>query len=239
MKKEKRFFSYMIKGRGFYMTAAICLCLIVAAVSAIYKSAGDLMKNYLVSEITSTTEAATQQAEANKDDEPDTRQTTTEITAVTEKETTAEKTTQVKESQKQETSFGNTSYIYPVSSDILKDYYDTPVYDETMEDWRVHKGIDFLCEKGTSVCAVGAGRVINVSADASYGYCVEIDHGDFVAKYCGLEQGTTVKIDDEVKQNDVVGLTGEIYCEAAQQAHFHFETTKDGVKTDPLDMLKK
>lgn len=239
MKKEKGLFSYMIKGRGFYMTVTICLCLIAAAVGAIYRSASNLMKNYLVSEIVSTTEIATEKAEANKEDEPDTRTTALKVTEEQETETTAEKTTETENKQEQVLSYGNTSYIYPVSTEILKDYYDTPVYDETMDDWRVHKGIDFICEKGTSVFAVGAGKVVNVYADVSYGYCIEIDHGDFIARYCGLEQGTTVKIDDEVKQNDVVGMTGDIYCEAAQQAHFHFETLKDGVRTDPLDMLKK
>lgn len=239
MKKEKGLFSYMIKGRGFYMTVTICLCLIAAAVGAVYRSASNLMKDYLISEIVTTTQYATKQAEANKEDEPDTRTTAQSTTEATTTETTTEQLTETTVSEEQVISYGNTSYVYPVSSEILKDYYDTPVYDETMDDWRVHKGIDFICDKGTSVLAVGAGKVTKVYADVSYGYCVEIDHGDFVARYCGLQQGTTVKIDDEVKQNDVVGATGDIYCEAKQEAHFHFETLKDGVRKDPLDMLKK
>lgn len=247
MKKKKKLFGEFVTGRGFYLTAAICLCLIAAAVGVIYRSATNLVKDYVETEITSLSAELTENAEAQKDDEPDPRETATEAsqedTTAKATETTAQTTeqptdqTQVAESE-QVISYSEQSFIYPVTEDILKDYSDTPAYDETMDDWRVHKGVDFACEQGTPVYAVGDGKVTKVYSDTSYGYCIEIDHGSLTARYCGLEQGTTLSIDDEVRQGDIVGLTGSIPCEENQQEHFHFEVLVDGERVDPIQQLK-
>ena len=127
-----------------------------------------------------------------------------------------------------------------MAGEIIKDYsLDKPIYDETMGDWRTHGGIDFAAEKGSEVSSVGNGKVIKVTAETALGYCVEIDYGEFTAKYCGLEQGTTVQIDDTVSKGDVIGKIGEIPCEKNQQSHLHFETKLGGKSIDPLKALKK
>ena len=107
-----------------------------------------------------------------------------------------------------------------------------------MDDWRVHRAIDFTCERGTPVYSVGNGIVTKVYADTSYGYCIEIDFGDFIGRYCGLEQGTTVKLDTVMKKGDTVGKTGELPCESGQEPHFHFEVLKDGKNVDPIDEIR-
>ncbi len=108
-----------------------------------------------------------------------------------------------------------------------------------MGDWRIHAAIDFLGEKGSDVVSVGDGRVTKVIADPSRGYCIEVDHGEFTARYCGIEQGTAVGIDDEVKKGDLIGKLGDIPCESAQESHLHFETITDGVSIDPIKALGK
>lgn len=244
--KKKGFMSKLYTGKGFYLTSAVCLCLIAAAIGVIYRASSNL-----ITEIAYDTEKTeyliTEQAEADKNDEEDPRftqeattaeeETTEETTAVqtTEAPTTTETTT----TEVQVANYGNTAYILPVTEDILKDYSESPVYNETMGDWRVHKAIDFQCEKGTPVYAVGNGKVSKVFSDTSYGYCIEVDFGEFTGRYCGLEQGTTVKLDDEVKKGDLIGNTGDLPCENEQEAHFHFETAKDGKNIDPLTALKK
>lgn len=248
MKDKKKLFSSIYTGKGFYITSAVCLSLIAIAIGVIYKASSDLISEIAYDTNTSIS-FATEQAKADKKDEADPRLTET----TTEKETTVKQTTAAPSSSKapKETTtlaataqeptkadYGNTSYILPCEDEILKDYSPTPVYDETMDDWRVHRAIDFTCEKGTPVYAVGNGKVTKVYADTSYGYCIEIDFGDFTGRYCGMEQGTTVKFDAVIKKGDTVGKTGDLPCESGQEPHFHFEVLKDGKNTDPIEAIR-
>ena len=66
----------------------------------------------------------------------------------------------------------------------------------------------------------------------------EIDFGDFTGRYCGMEQGTTVKFDAVIKKGDTVGKTGDLPCESGQEPHFHFEVLKDGKNVDPIDAIR-
>lgn len=247
MKNKKGFMSKLYSGKGFYITSAVCLCLIAVAIGVIYRASSNLITE-IAYDPDKTEYLATEEAKADKKDEQDPR-LSTEPASAEEKETTAETsaapttkettTTEAATTQAQTVNYGNTSYVLPVTEDILKDYSDSPVYDKTMGDWRVHKAIDFECEKGTPVYAVGNGKVVKVFSDTSYGYCVEIDFGEFTARYCGLEQGTTVKVDGAVKKGDLIGNTGDLPCESEQEPHFHFETLKDGKSIDPLKALNK
>lgn len=250
MKDKKKLFSSLYTGKGFYITSAVCLSLIAIAIGVIYKASTNLISEIAYDNGKNTTVSfATEQAKADKKDEADPR--FTETTA--EKQTTAKPSTTAPTTTKapKETSasapttaaptkadYGNTSYILPCEDEILKDYSPTPVYDETMDDWRAHRAVDFTCEKGVPVYAVGNGKVTKVYADTSYGYCIEIDFGDFTGRYCGLEQGTTVKHDAVIKRGDTVGKTGDIPCEAAQEPHFHFEIIKNGKNVDPIEEIR-
>lgn len=247
MKDKKKLFSSLYTGKGFYITSAVCLSLIAIAIGVIYRASSDLISEIAYDTNTSIS-FATEQAKADKKNEADPRltQTTTEK-ETTEKQTTAapttakppkETTTIATTEEPTKADYGNTSYILPCEDEILKDYSPTPVYDETMDDWRVHRAIDFTCERGTPVYAVGNGKVTKVYSDTSYGYCIEIDFGDFTGRYCGLEQGTTVKHDAVIKKGDTIGKTGDLPCESGQEPHFHFEVLKDGKNVDPIDAIR-
>ncbi|MBQ7118284.1 MAG: M23 family metallopeptidase [Clostridia bacterium] len=248
MKDKKKLFSSLYTGKGFYITSAVCLSLIAIAIGVIYKTSTNLISEIAYDTNTSVS-FATEQAKADKKDEADPRltETTEKEQDLTEEPTTAapttakapkETTTLAATTETTKTDFGNTSYILPCEDEILKDYSPTPVYDETMDDWRVHRAIDFTCERGTPVYSVGNGIVTKVYADTSYGYCIEIDFGDFTGRYCGLEQGTTVKLDTVMKKGDTVGKTGDLPCESSQEPHFHFEVIKDGKNVDPIDEIR-
>ena len=255
MKDKKKLFSSLYTGKGFYITAAVCLSLIALSVGVIYKASSNLISEIAYDTNTSLS-FATEQAEAEKKDEADPRLTEAEEEAEekeTEKKTTEAPTSLKPSSTKAQSEnttlattaaqttkadYGNTSYILPCEDEIMKDYSATPVYDETMDDWRVHRAIDFTCERGTPVYSVGNGLVTKVYADTAYGYCIEIDFGDFTGRYCGLEQGTTVKLDTVMKKGDTVGKTGDLPCESGQEPHFHFEVLKDGKNTDPIDAIR-
>ncbi len=252
MKDKKKFTAKFYTGKGFYITSAVCLSLIAIAIGVIYRASSNLISEIAFDNTDTSPYFATQQAKADKKDEADPRFTeTTEKKTERKKETTAapstteapkptttaaETTVPVTETTKVD--YGNTSFVLPCEDEILKDYSPTPTYDETMDDWRVHKAIDFTCERGTPVYSVGNGRVTKVFSDTAYGYCIEIDFGEFTGRYCGMEQGTTVKLDMVMKKGDIVGKTGDLPCEQGQEPHFHFEIIKDGKNVDPIEALR-
>ncbi len=233
-------------GKGFYITAAVSFCLVIFAIALVYRTSTNMIKDIFT---TSPPISA-----------PVTTVPSIDITAKAEKETSKVTTTKATTTEEQETSLAwsgrnnttehttaevtkavisNSSYILPLTSEVLKGYSPTvPVFDETMGDWRVHKGIDFAADEGTEVKSVGNGRVTKVISDPSFGYILEIDHGDFTARYCGLEQGTTVTVDTEIEKGDTVGKLGTVPCESLQDSHLHFEVFKDGKNADPLSAMK-
>ena len=131
-------------------------------------------------------------------------------------------------------------FALPLGSFIAKDYSgDNVVYSNTMRDWRVHTGIDFGDNRGQSVLAISDGTVTDVREDALWGVVLTIDHGDgIVAKYCGLEKGTTPQPDDTVERGVVIGKLGEIPIESKDGPHLHLEVTRDGKLIDPWKLLR-
>ena len=237
--KKFNFIRKLASGKGFYLTIALSMCIFVFAGAMIYRSSTDMLR-----EVLTNPAEVTRQARQNKTDEADPRLEDNYTTAPTSAEyetslrfnnTDAVKTTAAPST---EPPVINDSYILPAGREIIRDYSpDALAFDETMGDWRTHNGIDFSLDEGEAVKAVGNGRVTRVVADRSYGYTVEIDHGDFVARYCGLSQENAVKLDDTVNKGDTVGQIGEIPCEAAQKSHLHFETLVGGSYEDPMKAL--
>lgn len=246
--KKKNLIEKLSSGKGFYVTAAVSLALIIAAIGFVYSSSMKLIEDLDVP--TTVKESVNEQVQKNKKDVLDPRDDTKKVeTKTTTTATTGARTTKSdtqnssKEiestTQKASETFSNASYIYPFGDKIGKEFALRAVYDETMEDWRIHPAIDFLGEKGGDVVSVGDGKVTKVIIDPSYGYVIEVDHGDFTARYCGIEQGTAVGIDDVVKKGQLIGKLGDIPCESEQESHLHFETVKNGECIDPLKALKK
>lgn len=243
MKNKVSFFEKISSGKGFYVTAAICVCVIISAIALIYNSSVNMLKGAVpegttaevqknqtgVSDPRSTTVKATEKEEApTKKNEPTAVRPTNEPSRVV---TTAVPT--------EPTFVKSEKYVLPTSGGVLKKFSMSPVFDETMGDWRSHGGTDFEASEGEEIKAVGNGRVTKVISDPSWGYIVEIDCGEFTARYCGLHQGTTVKINDTVSEGDTVGIIGIIPCESAVQSHLHLEIVKDGDRVDPETVLYK
>ena len=244
MSKKKSIIEKIASGKGFYITAALSFIMIVAAIAFVYNSSMSMLRDL---DIPTTME----QVEKNQPGVSDPRKyDEDELEDITEESTTAgttrQSTTKVTEKAKETTTqeatepvevFSNDSYIYPLTGDIDRAFSMSPVYDETMEDWRIHKGTDFACEPGAEVASIGNGKVVKVISDPSWGYCIEVDYGDFIARYCGMEQGTTVIIDDTVSKGDIIGKVGSIPCESKQESHLHFEIVRSGALEDPLKVI--
>ena len=131
-------------------------------------------------------------------------------------------------------------YALPLGSFIAKDYSgDNVVYSNTMRDWRAHTGIDFGDNRGQSVLSIADGAVTDVRDDVLWGTVVTIDHGDgIIAKYCGLEKGTTPQPNDTVERGVVIGKLGEIPIESRDGPHLHLEVLRDGRHIDPWKLLR-
>ncbi len=129
--------------------------------------------------------------------------------------------------------------IYPTSKDIVKGYSgDTPVFSATLNDWRVHNGIDLAAEQGSTIKAITNGKVIDIFNDELLGTTMVIEHdGGFTAFYSGLGETTLVNVDDSVESGQEIASINDIPCEAADGYHLHLSIKKDDKFIDPVEIL--
>ena len=128
--------------------------------------------------------------------------------------------------------------ILPVSGSIGTDFSLTvPVFSETMQDWRVHQGIDFITEGQAEVMAAADGIVDQVYFDELMGVTVEILHADgTVSVYQSLAEEVEVIAGQEVRRGDVIGKSGtSADSESLEGCHLHFALVCGGVYLDPND----
>ncbi len=128
-------------------------------------------------------------------------------------------------------------YVLPLSNTVQKSFSDdTPLYCQTMQDWRIHPGTDFAGEPGQKVKAITGGTVTAVEEDVLWGWCITVDHGvGVVSRYCGVKP--SVKVGDTVEVAEAIGTLDTIPCESAQTPHLHLEMTIDEQPVDPVAAL--
>lgn len=133
------------------------------------------------------------------------------------------------------------SFLSPVSGSVSKAHSLTvPVFSATLEEWRVHSGIDIGCEDGAEVFAAFDGTVSEVYSDPLLGCTVVIDHGyDVKSIYSNLKNDDTLaKAGAQVSSGDMIGTVGDTsLSELAEEPHLHFEVSVSGVKADPLEYI--
>jgi murein DD-endopeptidase MepM/ murein hydrolase activator NlpD len=102
-----------------------------------------------------------------------------------------------------------------------------PVYGETL----FHYGLDLAADTGAEIHCFADGTVLSAGFSDTYGYCLEVDHGDgFTSFYahCSrllVKTGQAVSRDAPIAR---VGMTG-----LATGPHLHFELRLDGVSLAP------
>ena len=113
-------------------------------------------------------------------------------------------------------------------------------YNQTLNCYFHHEGVDFTAEAGSEVFAAESGIVESVFVgDVLSGGEIVIDHGDglkttyrFVEPVEGLQAG------DEVKKGDVIAVVSEATgSEYKDGAHLHFEISEGGKAVDPTTHL--
>lgn len=132
----------------------------------------------------------------------------------------------------------------PVSGKLIK-YHDAKVqvFSETMNDYRVHLGVDIATAASSPVYAAAAGKISKIWKDPMMGYCVAITHsGDAVTIYknladtlpSGIAEGVSVKAGQQIAS---VGESAML--EVAEEPHLHLEMTVGGIQVDPLEYYSK
>jgi murein DD-endopeptidase MepM/ murein hydrolase activator NlpD len=90
----------------------------------------------------------------------------------------------------------------------------------------LHFGVDFSARCGTTVVAIGAGRVFKVDA-AEHGagpHNLVIDHGNgYASLYGHLYERPRLAVGDPIAQGQAVGLTGDPDLTCTSRPHLHLE----------------
>lgn len=116
---------------------------------------------------------------------------------------------------------------------------DMQVFSPTMQDWRVHLGIDINTADKAPVYCAADGKVEKVWEDVRMGWCVAVSHsGGAVSYYKNLDKTLATGIEEgaKVKSGQLLGSVGDsAMIEVAQEPHLHFELTVGGLQVDPLE----
>ncbi len=135
------------------------------------------------------------------------------------------------------------TFVSPLVGEIVKGHsLEVPVFSNTLNEWRVHTGIDISADEGSDVYASANGTVTNVYNDPFLGKTVEITHtGNIISVYSNLDNnGVVVKVGDKVNSGDKIGIVGDTsLSELADESHLHFAIRVDGVSVNPLDYISE
>ena len=136
------------------------------------------------------------------------------------------------------------AFELPVSGTLSKKHdAATQVFSNTMQDYRVHLGVDIATEQNAAVTAAADGTVSQIWEDAMMGYCVAVIHGgDACTVYKNLSETLPEGIEEgaEVKLGQTIGYVGEsAMIEIAEEPHLHFEMTVGGIAVDPLEYFEE
>lgn len=228
----------MTQGKNVYILAGVSFCLVAIAIGIVYSQTMSTLEKSL------SPVSTTSQVNLNQQGETDPRyvtRVTATTTAAETTETTEKATSATKELITATTAVtavsasANQGFMMPHDGEIIRKYSpDVPVYCETMNDWRTHHGIDIAVKEGDEVLSVGNGKVKKVLVDPAYGYVIEVDYGSFTARYCGMKQGKSARINDVLNKGDSVGVVDTVPCESKAAPHLHFEVIVEGKDVDPM-----
>ena len=99
-------------------------------------------------------------------------------------------------------------YMWPLAGEIARGFSnETLHYDETLQDWRVHGGIDILAPIGTPVFAAKAGVVTAVSPLSGGKTGLLIDHGEGLESVYANLTAVSVAAGESVKRGQALGET--------------------------------
>ena len=130
--------------------------------------------------------------------------------------------------------------VSPLQGEVVAAFsVDQLLYNETLDDWRTHDGVDIAAAAGDAVMAASAGTVLSVTDDPMMGTTVVIGHsGGYETTYANLQTEPLVEEGETVSAGQAIGAVGTTAAaESAQGAHLHFAVTREGEAVDPQTFL--
>ena len=225
---------------GFYTALSICLA---AVGMAAYSTYVNLSADYSAAETSPTvavnkvvtgvteTEKATKATEEPKPTEETTEPETKETQYVD--ETAPDETKSALETMLSV----DTSLIYPLDNvKILKPYSEDSVYNQTLNEWEAHTGVDFACKEGDSIYAMGDGEVVKVYDDDFMGKSLVVKSATYTIYYCGLKD-INVNRGDKVRQGDTIAAAENVPAEFMDDNHIHIAVKVGGQYVDPIELI--
>ena len=128
----------------------------------------------------------------------------------------------------------------PVAGEVAKDFSgDELVFNDTMNDWRTHPGVDIKADMGVAVTAAAAGTIEDIYADPLYGTTVVIRHSDkLITRYAGLQPSLPISKGNFVEAGAPIGNIGNsAVAEKEQDTHLHFEVIENNIPINPMDLF--
>ncbi len=133
-------------------------------------------------------------------------------------------------------------YHTPASGELQKSYSeDVLVFSATMNDHRIHLGLDIAGKVGDPVYSFAEGTVEKIFSDPFMGKTVIINHGNGLKSHYmnlsdaladGIAEGVTVT------GGSVIGAIGETaIAECADEPHLHFEIRVNDARVDPTTYI--
>jgi murein DD-endopeptidase MepM/ murein hydrolase activator NlpD len=117
--------------------------------------------------------------------------------------------------------------LYPLATKATADYHtDARRFGSVRASGRKHAGIDLYAPAGTVVRAMSAGKVLRVYSFYCETYAIEIDHGNFIARYGEVDKNKSnifVRAGDVVQRGEPIGLVGHLVGITVPSNMLHLE----------------
>ena len=212
--------------RSYILTAvALCLALIIIAVCAVIANRS---KNNELPEMTETEKSTVKPTETSNSTE-------------TSKSTETNKATQsTSNNGSSNVSSGLPSFSLPVSGTLTNKHDpELQVFSPTMQDYRVHLGVDIETAENAPVYSAADGTVSKIWVDTLMGYCIAVKHsGNCVTVYKNLSATLPDGISEgvSVRSGQLIATVGNsAMVEVADEPHLHFEMTVSDLSVNPLE----
>lgn len=131
-------------------------------------------------------------------------------------------------------STGSEGRFFPLSRIHAESWSKPPGAFGANRSGRAHAGCDLYAPLGTWIHAIAAGTVTLGPYYFYAGtYALEVDHGDFVARYGEIQRETPVRKGDKVKAGQRIGRVGHLVNIAVKSDMLHLELYR-GSASGPL-----
>lgn len=132
-------------------------------------------------------------------------------------------------------------FTYPVKDYTLGSTFtdSTLVYNETLNEYTTHLGVDFIVSDGAEVMASSDGEIEAINYDSLTGTSIVINHGNGLkTSYQSLASDVAVEVGQKVSSGEVIGkASNSAGGEQNLGAHVHFSAILNGSEVNPMNYL--